>query len=278
MFAAVATTERHHGLRIGDVLRRGRARLHLDLRGAEARTKIRAKYLRALEEEDWDALPGPTYTKGYLRVYAQLLEVDGQALVDEYWRRVERSLPNAGRYSLSEPVLEHRRRPAELERLRRRRARLVAGGVVAALAASVVAVLIATGGGGGGGSVRELSRHHAGARGHRAGTHGNAGKPVTGSSGGGAVSLALSPRDDVELCLVRADGTPQIDSQTLTAGSHAGPFNPSSDRYRLDLDSGGAVELTVNGKALRVGSKRPSSYLITSGGVRPIDFKGPGCP
>ena len=50
----------------------------------EERTKVRAKYLRYLEEERFDQLPGHTYTKGFLRTYADALGLDGELYVDEY--------------------------------------------------------------------------------------------------------------------------------------------------------------------------------------------------
>ena len=56
----------------------------------EADTKIRAKYLRALEEEHFEVLPGDTYVKGFLRTYAEYLGLDGQLYVDEYNSRFAR--------------------------------------------------------------------------------------------------------------------------------------------------------------------------------------------
>ena len=53
-------------------------------------TKIRAKYLRALENEEWDLLPGPTFVKSFLRTYAHALGLDGKALVEEYRLNYER--------------------------------------------------------------------------------------------------------------------------------------------------------------------------------------------
>src|SRR5436189_583496 len=50
----------------------------------EQATKIRAKYLRALEDEQFDVLPAQTYVKGFLRTYAEYLGLDGQLYVDEY--------------------------------------------------------------------------------------------------------------------------------------------------------------------------------------------------
>jgi cytoskeletal protein RodZ len=69
---------------IGNSLREARARQGLDLTALEAETKIRAKYLRALEEERFDLLPGETYVRGFLRVYAERLDLDSQLYVDEY--------------------------------------------------------------------------------------------------------------------------------------------------------------------------------------------------
>src|SRR5665213_4448138 len=72
---------------IGAMLREARMREHLDIAEFEARTKIRAKYLRALEDEEWSLLPGYTFTKAFLRTYADMLGLDGRLLVDEFKRQ-----------------------------------------------------------------------------------------------------------------------------------------------------------------------------------------------
>ena len=69
---------------IGNSLREARLRQGLDFPEIEQRTKIRGKYLRALEEEQFDLLPGQTYVKGFLRSYAEYLGLDGQLYVDEF--------------------------------------------------------------------------------------------------------------------------------------------------------------------------------------------------
>jgi Helix-turn-helix domain len=69
---------------IGNSLREARLRQHLDFPEIEQATKIRAKYLRALEDEQFDVLPAQTYVKGFLRSYAEYLGLDGQLYVDEY--------------------------------------------------------------------------------------------------------------------------------------------------------------------------------------------------
>ncbi len=69
---------------IGSSLREARLRQSLDFPELEERTKIRPKYLRALEDERFDILPAPTYVRGFLRSYAEALGLDGQPFVDEY--------------------------------------------------------------------------------------------------------------------------------------------------------------------------------------------------
>ena len=69
---------------IGNSLREARLRQGFELPRVEADTKIRAKYLKGLEEEHFDVLPGDTYVKGFLRTYSEYLGLDGQLYVDEY--------------------------------------------------------------------------------------------------------------------------------------------------------------------------------------------------
>ena len=75
---------------IGDQLRETRLRNRIDITDVEAATKIRAKYLRALENEEWELLPGPTFVKTFLRTYADYLGLDARNLVEEYRARYER--------------------------------------------------------------------------------------------------------------------------------------------------------------------------------------------
>jgi cytoskeleton protein RodZ len=69
---------------IGSSLREARIRQELGFEELETRTKVRAKYLRHLEDERFDQLPGHAYTKGFLRVYADALGLDGRLYVEEY--------------------------------------------------------------------------------------------------------------------------------------------------------------------------------------------------
>jgi cytoskeletal protein RodZ len=90
---------RRHVFEIGTSLREARLRQGMDLPRVEADTKIRAKYLRALEEEKFEVLPAETYVKGFLRTYAEYLGLDGQLYVDEFNSRFaadeEPALPTA---------------------------------------------------------------------------------------------------------------------------------------------------------------------------------------
>jgi len=72
---------------IGQQLAEQRRRGSLSLADCEHATKIRAKFLAALEEDDLDALPDPAYGRIFLRDYARFLELDADALVTEFDER-----------------------------------------------------------------------------------------------------------------------------------------------------------------------------------------------
>src|ERR1022692_4179955 len=74
---------------IGSTLREARLRARIDINEVETRTKIRAKYLRAIENEEWDLLPGEVYVKSFLRTYGAFLGLDTRQLLDEFKRQYE---------------------------------------------------------------------------------------------------------------------------------------------------------------------------------------------
>jgi hypothetical protein len=119
---------------IGNSLREARVRQQIELSEVETATKIRARYLRALEEESFEVLPAQTYVKGFLRNYADYLGLDGQLYVDEYNSRfVDDEEPR-------EPVVA--RRSTQVRRQHRRLERrgvLLALGGIAVLFAFVIA-------------------------------------------------------------------------------------------------------------------------------------------
>ena len=119
---------------IGNSLREARLRRHIDFADAEHGTKIRGKYLRALEDERFELLPSHTYIKGFLRSYAEYLGLDGQLYVDEY----------NSRFVVGEedgPVRSPRRVRAAGRRADRRESNFVLLGLIAIglLAALVIA-------------------------------------------------------------------------------------------------------------------------------------------
>jgi cytoskeleton protein RodZ len=69
---------------IGDSLREARTRRGLSAADVQKGIRIRERYLTALEEENWDLLPGEAYAKGFLRTYAEFLGLDGNLYIDEY--------------------------------------------------------------------------------------------------------------------------------------------------------------------------------------------------
>ena len=116
---------------IGNSLREARERQGLGYPEIELATKIRAKYIRALEEEDFTSIPGDAYIRGFLRSYAEYLGLDGDVYVDEYASRFITSwrdeLP---------PQPERRRVRTSERRLGRRAVLLVLAGIV------LVAILV----------------------------------------------------------------------------------------------------------------------------------------
>jgi cytoskeleton protein RodZ len=268
----MATRDEVEGLPIGEVLKRTRTRHKIDIRTVEQQTKIRIKYLRALENEEWDVLPGPAYAKGFLRTYAQFLGLDGDALVDEYRRTVEAALDADRAYLFSEPLLERRRRPGEEPRRGWPVRAASALGVLGAAVVVLLGILALTGS-------DEKGRNGQGQKGkHEKAQQGGGGGSNDGSTAAGPVTVALVTRDSMEVCLVAGDGRALIDAQTLTSGVKEGPFQPPADNYRLDLSSGGAITLILDGKSRPLRSPAPASYQISSRGVQPTSFKGPDCP
>ena len=76
---------------IGSTLREARVRRSLTLQQIEEDTKIRVKYVQAMENEEFDIMPGPTYVKGFLRTYSEYLGLDPEVIIGEYRSREGRT-------------------------------------------------------------------------------------------------------------------------------------------------------------------------------------------
>jgi cytoskeletal protein RodZ len=130
---------------VGKRLREARTRRKLTLPEVEAATKIRGRYLQAIENEDWDQLPGDTYARAFIRTYAALLGLDGERLAEEQ-RRARGSARPGERLPRVDP------RPRRVTRRRRSRPRVPSGLIAVLVTALVVIALLIVGISGGGGS------------------------------------------------------------------------------------------------------------------------------
>ena len=121
---------------IGSSLREARERRGLSYGQVEAETAIRTRYIRALEDEDFHILPGPTYTKGFLRAYAEYLGLDGQPFVDEF-----NSRHHDPRAAVEHTPIASRPRSRPQQRRQRRESNLIMIALAAIVAVSVLVVL-----------------------------------------------------------------------------------------------------------------------------------------
>ncbi len=71
---------------IGTTFKTAREGKDLSLSKAAALTRIKIQHLEAMEQDDFSNMPAPVYAKGFIRMYAELLEINPDPLVDEYVR------------------------------------------------------------------------------------------------------------------------------------------------------------------------------------------------
>lgn len=230
---------------IGATLREARMRARIDISAVEAETKIRAKYLRALENEEWDLLPGPTYVKSFLRTYAEALDLDAKLLVDEYKLRHERlSEVELQPISAAAPGRERRRQAPTVPRWAV--LVLIFGGLIVALS-------LLTDDSGQTPPAAETGPSPAPAARRPAANPPPPARPRR-------VRLRIVATGEVYVCLKAGDRT-LVNGETLMAGQQTKTF--SSKRLRLTLGNN-AVTLLVNGKERSVApSAEPIGIEIT---------------
>jgi cytoskeleton protein RodZ len=267
---------------IGATLREARMRERIDVSEIEAKTKIRAKYLRALENEEWDLLPGPTFVKSFLRTYAQALGLDDRALLEEYKLQYEH--PGDAAEPLQQPSTAAARQRARLGRRARaaggapRRAASAAGAggpsrgyVVAVAIVGLLIVLLVVGLLTGGGSPSSTASTHAGAssRGGAADAGGAAHRHARrATSTAGLASLKLEPTAEVYVCLIGDNGSRRIPGVILKPGVPEPEYHA---RHFLLTLGNNAVTLLVNGKSQTVPpSAQAIGYAITRTGMRTL--------
>lgn len=243
---------------IGATLREARMRARIDISEIEAQTKIRAKYLRALENEEWDLLPGPTYVKSFLRTYADALHLDGRRIVEEY---------KLGHERLSDVELQPIVPPGRRDRPSAPRVgRLWFVGL--ALVVLVAALyFLGRGGGDDDGGQRAATATTEQPAAPAADGEREDGKASAGSKRKPApkrVRLRIEPEAPVYVCLVANGSRRLIDKQVLQPGSPTETFR--AKRLTMTLGNGSVI-LHVDGKALDVPeSSDPIGYAITPEG------------
>lgn len=237
---------------LGATLREVRTRRKVDLPSVEAATKIRARYLRAIENEEWDLLPGDAYARAFVRTYANHLGLDGTRLAEEYrrGRGVPRPAERLPRVDAAKPRTRRERRlPGVPPRL-----------AAAAVSAALVAVLVAIGltGGSGGGAGTGGARPRIGI-----GQAVPVGPPGDGARGG-AQTVSLTANAEVWVCLLDAAGRRLVNGQILGPGSEAGPYRSSSFTVAL---GNGEVTMTVDGRQAGIPrTSSPVGFAVGAGG------------
>jgi hypothetical protein len=251
---------------IGESLREARMRARIDVSEIEAKTKIRAKYLRALENEEWGLLPGPTFVKSFLRTYAQALGLDGKALVEEY--RLHHESPGD---TALEPIASSPRRSRAHPPGGGRppggpsRAYLALVGVVLVIIILLIVALV------GGGSSKNPNRHGSSSA---AATHKRA-HALRGAGSAGApaapvrVTLSLRPLATVYVCLIGDGGRKLIPGIELQPGGATPTYHAT--RFLITLGNS-SVTMVVDGTPRSVpASNQAIGYSITkASGRRPL--------
>jgi cytoskeleton protein RodZ len=250
---------------IGATLREARMRARIDVSEIEAKTKIRAKYLRALENEEWDLLPGPTFVRTFLRTYAQALDLDAKTLVEEYRRRYEPPVDVEHQPVVSTQRTQQRarQRPGRSPSGRSSRGYLIAIGVVGVVIVLLLVGLLSGKGGGSpnkaSGTVTQTASTHT----HSTVTPVPTGSKETGTSST-RVALSLHPSAPVYVCLIGDGGNKRIPGLILQPTYT--PVTYHASRFELTLGNS-SITMYVNGKPLTVpASSKPIGYTITASG------------
>jgi cytoskeletal protein RodZ len=225
---------------IGERLREARMRQKVDVADVEAATKIRAKYLRALENEEFGLLPGNTFVKTFLRTYAEYLGLDPQLLLEEYRASYE---PRAEGEMQQYSVAARQRRPE-----RRRPPRAAPGppgpGTALIVLVGVVLVIFAILG------LTSDSEPEESASTQREGRE----RPRTDEPrerqrerpAVRSVRLRVTPDAATYLCVDRGPGT-----ETIYEDTASDPVTFRGKRVRINAGTT-SVRLEANGKRVRV--------------------------
>ena len=234
-------------------------RAKIDINEVEARTKIRAKYLRAIENEEWDLLPGDVYARSFLRTYGDFLGLDTRQLLDDYRRQYDRPSDHELR-----PITPVGRGGADRNRQSRGGPLIPPWLVVGVVLVGVVVVLYLVGTGNKSKSpppttstVTKAPRH----RQHHQGSSRAVVKPK-------AVKLELVPTGQVYVCLTNGSGKQLIPGQIFDTGQTI----PVESGSKLLLTLGNnSVKMKVNGTTIAVSPSSSSiGYELVPGSTKAL--------
>jgi cytoskeleton protein RodZ len=214
-------------------------RQKIDIADVEAATKIRAKYLRALENEEFGLLPGNTFVKTFLRTYAEHLGLDPQLLLEEYRAEYE----PRGEGELQPYAVAARQRPRERRRPPRAPSGPPGAGTAIIVVVGVVLVIFAILGLTSGGNDNEPASAPTTAQKPKKKAEGRRQKTVPKAT---SVKLRVAPASATYVCIDRGPGTPVVDQRTLTA-----PASYRGKRLRVNLGNSSA-RVTANGKRVKI--------------------------
>jgi cytoskeletal protein RodZ len=229
---------------IGNSLREARVRRGIEFAQAELATKVRGKYLRALEEEQFDVLPAETYVKGFLRTYAEYLGLDGQLYVDEY----------NSRFVIGEEQSEARARRSAARPQRKQHRRIETNVVLVALAAIAILTVIVI-------SAWKASGGKPNAP-HKA-------APAKTKTGAPAPLLMITPLRGATHLTARlrtATGTTVFDG---TIAKSDAPLAIRGNRLWVQIDTPENLRIQVRGKLVHVPGNKPRVIIVTPTGWRP---------
>ncbi len=227
-------------------------RQRLDIADVEMRTKIRAKYLRALENEEFGMLPGPTFVKTFLRTYAEMLGLDPHVLVEEYRTNYERE---------DELELQPLGPPSVARRDRQRGPRLGPGAVALLVLVGIVAALVAIGLASDEGDGGEGNQASAPETTEQQTTKKENPKPPAPRR----VLLRIVPATPTYVCVDRGLGSPVLFENTI---ADAQRFR--GKRLRINLGKRD-VQLWMNGKRVKVTpGPDPVGFAFTPRRVREL--------
>jgi cytoskeleton protein RodZ len=249
-------------------------RARIDITEVELATKIRAKYLRAIENEEWQLLPGSTFAKSFIRTYADYLGVDSRSLVEEYKLRYER--PSETELRTVSPGLARDRRG------NRTNPRGLGGGgggggaprwaITVGLLAILVAALYFIGTRGrddkGSGTTPTTQTQPVARRGSRRTAGSTGGQTERRAVAPALAGLRLTPTGDVNVCVVDQDGRVLIPGLTYTAGQAVPLVRGRTLRVTL---GNGNVTMRANGRAVEIPqSSTAFGFQITPRGATAI--------